>query len=173
MIEYKYTLIRSKRRSISLEIASDLNIIVRAPNRMKDSEIELFVNKHYGWIEKHLFKMKNKVETKSEFNPEQIKELKQAAKEVLPIKTAYFAKLMGVTPTSTKITSAKKRFGSCSSKNGICYSWQLMSYSDAAIDYVVVHELAHIKHKNHGKAFYAFIKEYLPDYKQRIKVLKK
>lgn len=47
-----------------------------------------------------------------------------------------------------------------------------MRYPDEAIDYVIVHELAHIKHKNHSKAFYALIEKYLPDYKEREKLLK-
>ena len=79
---------------------------------------------------------------------------------------------MGLEPTGVKITSAKKRFGSCSAKNSICYSWRLMLYSKEAIDYVVVHELAHIAHKNHGPQFYALIEKYLPDYKEREKLLR-
>ena len=79
---------------------------------------------------------------------------------------------MGVKPTGIKITSAKKQIGSCSGKNSICYSWGLMQYAPEAIDYVVVHELAHIIHKNHGKDFYKLIEKYLPDYKKREKLLK-
>ena len=94
------------------------------------------------------------------------------AKAELPRRTAYFAKIMGVTPKSVKITSAKKRFGSCSGQNGICYSWRLMLYPSEAIDYVVVHELAHIRQKNHSPAFYREIEKILPDYKARAKLLK-
>ena len=80
--------------------------------------------------------------------------------------------MMGVMPTSIKITSAKKRFGSCSGQNGICYSWRLMLYPSEAIDYVVVHELAHIRQKNHSPAFYKEVAKILPDYKAREKLLK-
>lgn len=172
MSEYPYTLIRSRRRTISMEISNTLQIIVRAPLHMKSEDIALFVNKHSSWIEKHLNKKKNQTENAELLTPQQADLYKATAKKVLPEKTAYFAKLMGVSPTSVKITSAKKRFGSCSGKNRICYSWYLMAYPNAAIDYVVVHELAHIKYKNHGKEFYAFIKEILPDYKERIALLK-
>lgn len=79
---------------------------------------------------------------------------------------------MNLYPTALKITSAKTRFGSCSGKDSICFSYLLMRYPDEAIDYVVVHELAHIKHKNHSKAFYTLIEKYLPDYKEREKLLK-
>ena len=64
------------------------------------------------------------------------------------------------------------RYGSCSSKNSICYSWRLMEKPGAAIDYVVVHELAHLKHKNHGPGFYACVAGVLPDYRERRKLLK-
>lgn len=80
---------------------------------------------------------------------------------------------MGVSPTGIKITSAKKRFGSCSGKNSLCFSFMLMQYPEEAVDYVVVHELAHIRHHNHSRDFYRFIEKYMPDYKEREKLLKK
>ena len=83
----------------------------------------------------------------------------------------HFAELMGVRPTGIRISSAKKRFGSCSPKNSISYSWQVMLYPDELVDYVIVHELAHIKHKNHGKDFYAFIASVMPDHKERRRLL--
>ena len=58
---------------------------------------------------------------------------------------------MGLTPAAVTITGARKRFGSCSASNRICYSWRLMQYPEAAVDYVVVHELAHIVHKDHSR----------------------
>jgi predicted metal-dependent hydrolase len=79
---------------------------------------------------------------------------------------------MGVEPNAIKITAAKKRFGSCSGKNSICFSLFLMAYPKEAVDYVVVHELAHIKEKNHGKNFYRFIASVMPDYKYRQSLLK-
>ena len=79
---------------------------------------------------------------------------------------------MGLKPKGVKITSAKKRFGSCSANDSICYSWRLMLYPKEAIDYVVVHELAHIVHKNHGQGFYSLIEKYLPDYKERENLLR-
>ena len=98
--------------------------------------------------------------------------IKKNALPYLKERTDYFSGIMGLEPTGVKITSAKKRFGSCSAKNSICYSWRLMLYSKEAIDYVVVHELAHIAHKNHGPQFYALIEKYLPDYKEREKLLR-
>ena len=80
--------------------------------------------------------------------------------------------IMGLTPAAVTITGARKRFGSCSASNRICYSWRLMQYPEEAVDYVVVHELAHILHKNHGKAFYACVEEVLPDWRERRRLLR-
>ena len=79
---------------------------------------------------------------------------------------------MELVPAGIKITSARTRFGSCSGKNSICFSWRLMLYPPEAIDYVIVHELAHIRHHDHSPAFYALIEQYLPDWKARMKLLK-
>ena len=79
---------------------------------------------------------------------------------------------MNLCPTGIKITKAKKRFGSCNGKNSLCFSCFLMKYPMEAVDYVVVHELAHIKYHNHSKDFYNLINHYMPDYKQREKLLK-
>ena len=166
-----YTLYRSRRKTLSLEIDRQGAVIVRAPERLPQREIQAFVDSHRSWIQIHREKQQRRLAAQT-FSPEEEARLRRLAQEILPGKTAYFAQKMGLYPTSVKITSAKTRFGSCSGKNGICYSWRLMAYPEAAIDYVVVHELAHIRHKNHGKDFYALIGQYLPDYRERIRLLK-
>jgi len=138
---------------------------------MPRGEIERFISQKESWIENHIKKRRLRTPAGALTN-ERISELKAMAKEVLPAKTAYFANIMGLHPVSVKITSAQKRLGSCSGKNGICFSYRLMLCPEAAVDYVVVHELAHIKHKNHGKRFYSLIESIMPDYKQRNALLK-
>ena len=168
----EYKLIRSSRRTLALEIGRDLTLTVRAPMKMPLSDIEEFIEKHDKWIEKKLDVMKKREMKSDNLLPEEIAALKMRAKEILPKKVAYFAEIMGLKPSGVKITSAKKRFGSCSGKNSLCFSYELMLYPDEAIDYVVVHELAHIKHRNHSSRFYNLIEKYLPDYKTRERILK-
>ena len=91
---------------------------------------------------------------------------------MLPERVAYWAARMGVEPAGITITAARTRFGSCSGKNRLSFSLYLMDYPAEAIEYVVVHELAHIEHHNHSAAFYKLIEQYLPDYRSRIKLLK-
>ena len=89
------------------------------------------------------------------------------AKQVLAEKTLEYASKMGVAFSSMKISSAKTRWGSCSGKKSINYSWRLMMAEEDVIDYVVVHELAHIKEMNHSARFWAIVASVLPDYKDR------
>jgi predicted metal-dependent hydrolase len=103
---------------------------------------------------------------------DEISRLRTNAKNVLPERVRYFSTLTGLVPVSIKITSAKTRFGSCSGKNGICFSYLLMRYPPQAVDYVVLHELCHIKHHNHSKNFWSLVEKYMPDYKERKKLLK-
>ncbi len=168
----EYRLIRSDRRTLALEVAGDLTVTVRAPMKTTISVIEDFVNKHDKWIENKLAVMKNREKKEVHLTETEISELKAKAKEILPQKVAHFSEVMGLKPTGVKITSAKKRFGSCSGKNSLCFSYLLMLYPDEAIDYVVVNELAHIKHHNHSGQFYKLIEKYMPDYKRREKLLK-
>lgn len=163
----EYTLIRSKRRTVSLQVSEDLQIIVRAPLDMSVKEIEAFIAKHEKWIEK----AKIRVEKAPKFDEEEINELYKKAKEILSVKVEYYSALMGLKPTHVSITRAKTRFGSCSSKGRICFSVYLFAYPEKAIDYVIVHELSHLKYLNHSKDFYSLIEKYLPDYKERKKLL--
>lgn len=170
-MKYDYTLKRSKRKSLALEISYTAEIIVRAPMHLSQRKINNFVQKHEQWIEKHLEKQ-SKRQCAKELTTQQIAELKKQAREVIPQKVEYYSNLMELYPTGVKITSAQRRFGSCNGKNSICFSYRLMQYPSEAIDYVVVHELAHIKHKDHSKNFYSLIAQYMPDYKARDALLK-
>ncbi len=156
---------------MSLSIDDELNAVVKAPFFVSDGQIDEFVSKNQAWIEKAVLKKQNQLE-RYDLTKEEINNLIDFANEYIPPKIEYYSKLMNVKPTGVKITSAKKRFGSCSSKNSICFSLYLMTYPKEAIDYVIVHELAHIKHHNHSKEFYEFIERFMPDYKQREKLLK-
>ena len=167
-----YTLIRSSRRTMALEITRDGRLLVRAPQRAPQAVIDRFVASHADWIAAHLEKQRQRAQSHPLLTDDEIAALRQKARDILPGRVAHYAGRMGVTPTGVKITGAKTRFGSCSAKNSLCFSLYLMAYPDPAIDYVVVHELAHIRHKNHSPAFYAEVAKVMPDYRERRKLLK-
>lgn len=160
---------RSNRKTLALCINRQGEAEVRAPYGCPQDVIERFIEKHQGWLDRHL----QNYRAQKQYTSAEMEDLRRKAKEILPKKVAYYAALMGVQPTALKITSARTRYGSCSGKNSINFSLFLMEKSERAIDYVVVHELAHIKQHNHSPAFYQEIEKILPDYKERIKELKK
>ncbi len=169
----EYQVIRSSRRTVSMEIVAGGKVLVRAPHRMSQAAIQDFVDKHTDWAKRHI----DKVLEREKIHPPMPLKDKRAqydrARSVITDRVNYYSAIMGLRPTSIRITGAEKRFGSCSSKNGLCFSYRLLEYSPDAIDYVVVHELAHIRHKNHGPEFYGEIAKVLPDYKDRVKELKR
>ena len=168
----EYKIVRSGRKTLSLEITKDAELLVRAPSRLPVPRIEEFINKNEKWIEEHLARAKKRIFEHPEPNEVQRREYINAAKEYIPNRIAYYAPLLGVMPAGITITSAKTRFGSCSAKNRLSFSWRVMQYPAELVDYVVVHELAHIKHHDHGRDFYALIESVMPDHKERRKKLK-
>lgn len=169
-----YELVRSARRTLGLEITRDLRVVVRAPYWCSKRQIESFVESHEGWIAKHLQTQRNRneAETSREVSPEEEARLRALAAEIIPARVAFYSEKMGLVPTGVRITSARTRFGSCSGKNSLCFSWRLMQYPMQAVDYVVVHELAHIRHHNHSAAFHALVESVLPDHRERRKLLR-
>ena len=165
--------IRSRRRTVSLEIQRDLSVLIRAPLGMPEEEISRFLERHRDWLARHLEEARARQERHPEPSPEQAEALIRRAKEILPGKVAHYAAEMGLYPTGITITGAKTRFGSCSPKNRLCFSWRLMDYPEEAIDYVVVHELAHIRHKDHGPQFHALVASVLPDHRERRALLRR
>ena len=109
-------------------------------------------------------------------DPEQIKHVciqlyRMLAKRDLVNRVSSFAKQMSVAPAAVKISGAKARWGSCSAKKSLNFSWRLAMADDDVIDYMVVHELAHIIEMNHSARFWAIVEGILPDYKIREKRL--
>lgn len=100
--------------------------------------------------------------------PPQLESLCRAlAKEYLAQRVAHYAGRIGVLPTGLRITGATTRFGSCSGKNSLNFTWRLMMAEPSLVDYVVVHELCHIRQHNHSAQFWAEVEKILPDYRER------
>ena len=162
----EYELVRSRRKTLSVQVTRECRVIVRAPLRLAKREIDRFVSAHADWIARALAHQRTLAEA-------QARALAERAVREIPPKVRHYSAIMGLRPTGIRITAARTRFGSCSGKNSLCFSWRLMEYPEEAVDYVVVHELAHIVHKNHGPDFWALVGQYMPDYKRRRALLKK
>jgi len=95
-----------------------------------------------------------------------IKWYKDEAKRLLEDRTNHYSKNFGFFPKSIRITSAQFRYGSCSPENKLSFSWRLIMTPLAVIDYVIIHELMHIKEKNHSGRFWGIVEAAMPDYKK-------
>ena len=164
---------RSRRKSIELSIDDNLQIAVKAPLWVTDRAIDHFIAQKADWISRQKAAKAAYLQAHPPLTEAEVEALRRRAKAELPPRVAYYSQILGVTPTGIKITSAKKRFGSCNGKNSICFSLSLMQYPQAAIDYVVVHELCHIRHHDHSPAFYRLVESVLPDYKKREHLLRR
>lgn len=162
-------LVRSARRSLAIEVRPGQEVIVRAPQWMPQAQIDDFLNSRLDWINRHWHKPR---QAAPEYSQEEEQALRQRARERLPELVARYGGLLGLSPSRITITGARTRFGSCSAKGALCFSFRLMAYPQAAIEYVVLHETAHLKHLNHSPAFYALIARHMPDYKERALLLK-
>ena len=167
----KYRVLFSKRKTIGLTV-KNAELIVRAPIGTDRKIIDDVVFKHQKWVVEKISIQEEKLKNERCFSEDEIEILKNRAKKYFGEKTKQFAEIMGVNYGRITITSAKHRFGSCSSKGNICYSYRLMLYPEEARDYVVVHELSHRIEMNHSQRFYKIIEKYMPDYKERKRLLK-
>lgn len=209
-------IIRTKRKTVALQIAENGALIVKAPLNITDDEIHRIISKHSRWIEKrkkqiqlrNLMSFKKKkfingegflylgkyyklfiVENQSE--PLRFydgfylsKDVLSSAREIfiafykkmayqkISERVNFYATKLNLRFNKIRINNAKTRWGSCSSKGNLNFSWRLVMAPMSVIDYVVVHELVHLIEKNHGKEFWAKVRSVLPDYKERADWLK-
>ncbi len=173
--DFRVFIKRSARRSLSLEIMPDGNLLARAPQRMPEREIWAFIREKEEWIRIHRRKrMERQTEAQADpLTPDQIRELADVALRVLPERCRYFAGIMGVRYGRITIRNQKTRWGSCSSGGNLNFNCLLMLAPPEVRDYVVVHELAHLKEMNHSPRFWKEVEKVLPDYRQRLLWLKK
>ncbi len=208
-------IIRSKRRSLGLEITLDARLIIRAPRFTSLRRIYKTIGEKKNWIEKkqELMKRRKKGMRKKKFisgeeflylgkkypllvaekgtsfnitkgffhipksHQKKAREIfkkwyRQQATCQIPRRVKHYANLAGLKPKQIKITSAKKRWGSCGARGNLCFAWRLVMAPLKVVDYVVVHELSHLKESNHSKKFWRQVEETLPDYKEQEKWLK-
>jgi len=168
-------LIRSNRKTISLEITPSGQVLVRAPRHMSEVEIRKFIEKKSSWLVKHLQKQQEAMtllQAEGRFTEEEIEKLPKLAKQIIPKKVAYYARLMGVTYGRISIRNQKTRWGSCSREGNLNFNCLLMMAPPEVLDYVVVHELSHRLEMNHSSKFWVQVEKMLPDYRKPRKWLK-
>lgn len=209
----KFAIIKSNRKSLSIAIQPDGNLLVKAPFFMSDSEILKWVKTKTGWIVRQRAKIleqqemtqpkkyvtgekfwylgqeyelevrisagragmvgvaENKIilfsKTADEAEVQKILTdwfVKQA-KAVIPKRVRFWAEQIGESYGNVTVKNQRKRWGSCSSVRNLNFNRRLIMAPEAVMDYVVVHELCHLRHMNHSKEFWNEVEKILPDYK--------
>lgn len=204
MIEFH--LIRSRRKTISIEVSRDGKVTVRAPLAMPKKYIDQFIQKKRNWIESKLSAVQkrsipkkrfiegesflflgrpyalqfvnNKIKTEvsgdniimNTSSPELVKEnliqfYKIKSKDIIPEIAEEYANIIGVKYNRISINSARKRWGSCSSKGNLNFSWRLILAPEPSVRYVVLHEISHLIELNHSAKFWQIIQSAMPNYK--------
>ena len=168
---YEIKIVYTQRKTVGITVKEG-KIILRSPKGVSKTELYGILEKHKPWLDKAIPRDKARMAQGALVSTLDERALKLSAYEYLSQKCEQYAKIMGVTYNKIAINGAKGRFGSCSSKGNINFSYRLMLYPELAREYVVLHELCHLKIMNHSKEFYALLASYMPDYKARKQLLK-
>lgn len=177
--EIEIHVLYSARKSLGLEVERDGTVRIRAPLRTPDRIIREAAEHKKEWISRKYLEAKARQEEAEQRgipnyvkHPEWESRYRRMAREKLQQRTAYFARIMGVSYGRITIRAAKTRWGSCSGRGNLNFHWKLILMPPEVLDYVVVHELAHRKEMNHSPAFWAEVAKVLPDYQKRRNWLK-
>lgn len=167
--EYNVEVRRSKRKSTAIKITADMQIVVFVPLYVSDNEIERMVISKSKWIDEHMLKVQSTIDERSKLEKitfEQIKELADQAVEYIPKRVKYYAEKENFVYNKITIKNLVSRWGSCSTKGNLNFNCLLMLTPDYVIDYIVVHELCHLREMNHSEKFWAEVEKIMPDYQR-------
>ena len=167
--EYNVEVRRSKRKSAAIKITADMQIVVFVPLYVSDNEIEKMVISKSKWIDEHMLKVQSTIDERSKLEKitfEQVKELADQAVEYIPKRVKYYAEKENFVYNKITIKNLVSRWGSCSTKGNLNFNCLLMLTPDYVIDYIVVHELCHLREMNHSEKFWAEVEKIMPDYQR-------
>lgn len=167
--EYNVEVRRSKRKSAAIKITADMQIVVFVPLYVSDNEIERMVISKSKWIDEHMLKVQSTIDERSKLEKitfEQVKEFADQAVEYIPKRVKYYAEKENFVYNKITIKNLVSRWGSCSTKGNLNFNCLLMLTPDYVIDYIVVHELCHLREMNHSEKFWAEVEKIMPDYQR-------
>ena len=168
-------IIRSRRKTICLQITPEGGILVRAPMGMPQRNISAFLREKSGWIQTHQEKLRVQRELAQQdaLTREDLKRLAWQAKAAIPPRVKYFAGQMGVDYGRITVRCQTSRWGSCSAKGNLNFNWRLILAPEKCLEYVVIHELCHRREFNHSARFWDLVQRQMRDYQVWKDYLKK
>ncbi len=175
-------ILRSSRRTISVEINRKGEVVVRTPGFLPAEEIGRFLFSRKGWIESHMARYRQRIAAERDLGEDKQETVEWSEKELVAIRKQaapdlkarvdYWAKILGVTYGTVSVRTQRTRWGSCSSKGSISLNALLILLDEELRDYTVVHELCHRKYMDHSAMFWAEVEKVLPEYRKLRKRLK-
>ena len=163
------TLIRKPQKRMYLRIKEpDARVVVTAPVHMPLEKIQDFIADKYAWIVKHRAQILKAQRSITPPTPQELAHWKAVVRAQAPALIAKWEPLMGVRAGRITYRNMVSRWGSCNVKTAhITLNVQLAHVDAKAFEYVVVHELCHLLEPSHNERFHAYMKQFLPDYKER------
>lgn len=155
-----YQIKRANIKNLYIHIKQG-EVIVKAPNYLKQQQIEEFVKRKAKWINEKLEENKGKIK-EEEIKPEE----KQRLIQIVESSIHKYAKILGVMPKKVRIRNLNYAWGSCSSNQNISINEKLAKKQEKTIEYVVLHEMCHLIYMNHSKKFWDLLEKNMPDYKE-------
>jgi predicted metal-dependent hydrolase len=171
-----YTIKRSRRaRRMSITVHHSGEVVVTLPLLATPFAAYTFVKRKHDWIQKMQSTLKKRFEGKTVINQTRKDYLanKKRALEFIKERLEYYNKFYNYKYGRITIRNQKSRWGSCSSKGNLNFNYALVHLPQELADYIVVHELCHLKEMNHSKRFWDLVARAIPDYKQRRATLKR
>lgn len=165
--EIPYTLIRTKIKNLYIHIKNG-QVTVKAPIRLKEKQIEEFINKKAKWIYEKVKEDREKPKIEEKIEAEDLERLAKIVEK----KIQKYVRLLEVSPNKVRIRDLNYAWGSCSSNRNISINSKLAKKEEKVIEYVVLHEMCHLIYMNHSKQFWNLVEKNMPDYKIYKKKLK-
>lgn len=177
MIDYR--VLKSRRtKNLRITVKQTGECVVSAPRWVTENTIKQFVESKLDWVLKVLKNFKDKgflpykTQTKKQKRAEYLR-LKEEARVLVTAKLEFFNQYYNFKYNKVAIRAQSTRWGSCSGKANLNFNFKVALLSESLLDYIVVHELCHLKEFNHSKDFWSLVAETIPDFKERIGELKK
>lgn len=161
---------QSKRIKITIHHGRDVSVSV--PRRVSHATAIDFLHSKSSWIIENIKKLKAKSKQVSSLSEKEVEEYKHKARILLEERALYFATNYGVTYKSITVKDQKTRWGSCSSKGNLNFSYKLALLPPQLSDYIIVHELCHLIELNHGEQFWDLVAKTFPHHKELRKELR-
>ena len=160
---------RKRIKNVNLRIKPDGQVEVSAPHAVSDVFIRAFVREKADWIEARRAALAaSPAALAAAAGPEEVAQWRAVVEACVPPLVEQWERIMGVRAGKLAYRNMTSRWGSCQPATGrICINVRLALYPPECLEYVVVHELCHLKERGHGPAFQALMTRYLPDWRER------